>query len=38
MKFTEEKWLADLYGREYVEYCKNVNRCIPIFKKVIDRH
>ena len=30
---TEEKWLKDLYGREYIEYCKRVNRCIPIKKK-----
>lgn len=33
MKFTEEKWLANLYGSEYIEYCKIVNRCIPFFKK-----
>lgn len=26
---TEEKWLADLYGDEYAEYKKHVNRCIP---------
>lgn len=26
---TEEKWLSELYGQEYEEYCKNVNRCIP---------
>jgi len=26
---TEEKWLRDLYGHEYEEYCKKVNRCIP---------
>ncbi|MCM1263475.1 MAG: isoprenylcysteine carboxylmethyltransferase family protein [Butyrivibrio sp.] len=29
MKCTEEKWLKNLYGREYEEYCKKVNRCIP---------
>lgn len=29
MKNTEEKWLKGLYGEEYVEYCKRVNRCIP---------
>lgn len=29
MKCTEEKWLKNLYGQEYVEYCRNVNRCIP---------
>lgn len=28
---TEEKWLADLYGQEYANYCKRVNRCIPWF-------
>ena len=33
LKNTEEKWLKDLYGLEYVEYCKNVNRCIPWFPK-----
>lgn len=26
---TEEKWLKELYGQEYVEYCRRVNRCIP---------
>jgi protein-S-isoprenylcysteine O-methyltransferase Ste14 len=29
LKGTEEKWLTDLYGDEYREYCKRVNRCIP---------
>lgn len=29
LKNTEEKWLRDLYGQEYEEYCKRVNRCIP---------
>ena len=33
LKLTEEKWLTDLYGQEYIEYCKNVNRCIPWFSK-----
>ena len=33
LKLTEEKWLTDLYGQEYTEYCKNVNRCIPWFPK-----
>ena len=33
LKKTEEKWLIDLYGQEYVDYCKNVNRCIPWFPK-----
>lgn len=31
MKNTEEKWLRNLYGEEYIEYCKRVNRCIPWF-------
>lgn len=35
MKFTEEKWLADLYGEEYFDYCKRVNRCIPWFPRKI---
>lgn len=25
---TEEKWLANLYGKEYDEYKSRVNRCI----------
>ena len=29
LKNTEEKWLLDLYGEEYTEYKKRVNRCIP---------
>lgn len=29
MKCTEERWLKKLYGREYEEYCRRVNRCIP---------
>ena len=29
MKCTEEKWLKNLYDREYEEYCRRVNRCIP---------
>lgn len=29
---TEEKWLAGLYGQEYLDYKKRVNRCIP-FKR-----
>ena len=28
MKLTEEKWLEDLYGKEYVQYRQRVNRCI----------
>lgn len=26
---TEEKWLEELYGQEYKDYCRRVNRCIP---------
>ncbi len=33
MKSTEEKWLLDLYGTEYTEYCKKTNRCWPWFPK-----
>ena len=33
MKNTEEKWLLELYGNEYTDYCKRVNRCIPWFSK-----
>lgn len=33
MKITEEKWLLKLYGDEYRQYCKRVNRCIPWFPK-----
>ena len=29
MKGTEEKWLKDLYGQEYEDYCRRVNRCWP---------
>jgi hypothetical protein len=29
----EEKWLLDLYGDEYAEYKKHVNRCIPWKRK-----
>lgn len=32
MKQTEEKWLLDKFGTEYVEYCKHVNRVIPWFR------
>lgn len=33
LKNTEEKWLTELYGQEYLDYCKRVNRCIPWFFK-----
>lgn len=29
MKHTEEKWLHELYGKEYDEYCRRVNRTWP---------
>ena len=32
MKQTEEKWLLEKFGTEYVEYCKHVNRVIPWFR------
>ena len=33
MRNTEEKWLKNLYGQEYIEYCSHVNRCIPWFHR-----
>lgn len=33
MKNTEEKWLEDKFGKEYLEYKKKVNRCIPIKRR-----
>ena len=33
MKCTEEKRLKELYRQEYIDYCKNVNRCIPWFPR-----
>jgi protein-S-isoprenylcysteine O-methyltransferase Ste14 len=33
MRNTEEKWLKDLYGQEYIKYCSHVNRCIPWFHR-----
>lgn len=33
MKHTEEKWLLDMFGRQYTDYCKTVNRCIPWKRK-----
>lgn len=36
MKHTEEKWLGELYGQEYEEYCRQVNRCIPWKRKNSD--
>lgn len=33
MKNTEEKWLREKFGKEYIDYCKDVNRVIPWFAK-----
>ena len=33
MKKTEEKWLTNLYGNQYIKYCKKTNRCLPWFHK-----
>lgn len=33
IKNTEEKWLSELYGKGYEEYCKMVNQCIPWFPR-----
>ena len=39
LKNTEEKWLLNLYGQEYRDYCKRVNRCLPMIpkKKAVQR-
>lgn len=33
LKNTEEKWLFEIYGDAYTDYCKRVNRCIPWRRK-----
>lgn len=33
LRCTEEKWLKNLYGKDYEEYCRHVNRCIPWIAK-----
>ena len=33
MKRTEEKWLRNLYGKQYDDYCSRVNRCWPWFPR-----
>ena len=37
MKNTEEKWLTERFGKEYINYCKRVNRAIPWFAKKGDK-
>ena len=32
LKASEEKWLSELYGEEYLAYCKRVNRCLPWYR------
>ena len=32
---TEEKWLRDLYGKQYEDYCNRVNKCIPWFRNKV---
>ena len=34
LKRTEERWLKELFGEEYEQYCKKVNRLMPC-KKII---
>ena len=33
LKLTEEKWLLDAFGEEYIRYCSKVNRVFPWFVK-----
>ena len=33
LKLTEEKWLKEAFGQEYIEYCARVNRVFPWFSK-----
>ena len=33
VKEKEEKYLLEKYKKEYINYCKNVNRCIPWVRK-----
>ena len=33
LKLTEEKWLYNLYCKEYSDYSKRVNRCSPWFPR-----
>lgn len=41
MKRTEERWLLERFGKEYEDYRRRVNRCIPWFPrrmKGADKH
>lgn len=38
LKNTEEKWLSELFGRDYSEYCGRVNRCWPWFPRKGEMH
>lgn len=33
MRFTEERWLLNLYGEKYTEYYNQVNRAIPWIRR-----
>ena len=33
MKKTEEKWLINKFKKEYENYCKSTNRCLPFFPR-----
>lgn len=33
MKHTEEKWLSNQYGQQYLDYMKKVNRVFPWFPR-----
>lgn len=37
MKRTEERWLLERYGQNYMDYCRRVNRCIPWFPRHIGK-
>ena len=37
IKHTEEKWLIDTYGNEYIAYCREVNRCWPWIPRELRR-
>lgn len=37
MKQTEEKWLLAKYGVVYLNYCKQVNRCLPNIYELLKR-